>query len=93
MKKTNIKKNKNIKTAVIKNKTNMNKYSLGFGLCIGFWPFTGGVESAQRGYPGCERSQQLCDECYESGVGAPLDNARRASSSCICYSWGGFFNL
>jgi len=34
MKKTNIKKNKNIKTAVIKNKTNMNKYSLGFGLSL-----------------------------------------------------------
>ncbi len=34
MKKTNIKKNKNIQTAVIKNKTNMNKYSLGFGLSL-----------------------------------------------------------
>ena len=32
MKKTNIK--KNIKTAVIKNKTNMNKYALGFGLSL-----------------------------------------------------------
>ncbi|HDQ03130.1 MAG TPA: hypothetical protein ENN23_00935 [Deltaproteobacteria bacterium] len=34
MKKTNIKKNKNIQTAVIKNKTNMDKYLLGFGLSL-----------------------------------------------------------